>query len=95
MHDVLIYHAGDTDLIPEMKKLTGYKQEGKKFIALLPVGGRFTMSAEEACEAAKIIKPTIAIPMHYGSIVGSEEDALEFVELCEEEGIQAKILKKE
>ena len=33
--------------------------------------------------------------MHYGSIVGSEEDALEFVELCEEEGIQAKILKKE
>src|SRR3989339_866544 len=95
MHDVLIYHAGDTDLIPEMKKLIGYKQEGKKFIALLPVGGRFTMSAEEACEAAKIIKPTIAIPMHYGSIVGSEEDALEFVELCEEEGIQAKILKKE
>jgi L-ascorbate metabolism protein UlaG (beta-lactamase superfamily) len=95
MEDVLIYHAGDTDIIPEMQKLTGYKQPGKKFIALLPVGGRFTMSAEEAANAAKIIKPTLAIPMHYGSIVGTEEDAREFVELCKEEGIDAEILQKE
>lgn len=95
MHDVLVYHAGDTDIIPEMQKLTGYKQEGKKFIALFPVGGRFTMNAEEAAEAAKIIKPTLAIPMHYGSIVGSEEDAQEFVELCKEEGVDAQILEKE
>ena len=64
-NDVLIYHAGDTDLIPEMQKLTGYKRSEKKFIALLPVGGRFTMSAEEAAEAAKLIKPSLAIPMHY------------------------------
>ena len=94
MRDVLIYHAGDTDVIPEMQKLTGYKQSGKKFIALLPVGGRFTMSAEEALEAAKIIKPFLAIPMHYGSIAGSEEDAQEFCNLCKEEGINAKILEK-
>ncbi len=93
--NIIIYHSGDTDLIPEMKNLTGYNQPGKKFIALLPVGGRFTMSVEEAVEAAKIIKPTLAIPMHYGSIVGSEEDAKEFCELCEEEGIKTKILKKE
>ena len=94
MRNVLIYHAGDTDVIPEMQKLTGYKQSGKKFIALLPVGGRFTMSAEEALEAAKIIKPFLAIPMHYGSIAGSEEDAQEFCNLCQEEGINAKILEK-
>lgn len=94
-NDVVIYHAGDTDLIPEMQKLTGHNQPDKKFIALLPVGGRFTMSAEEAAEAAKIIKPTIAIPMHWGSIVGSEEDAEEFKELCESEGIRVEILKKE
>jgi len=94
MRDVLIYHAGDTDVIPEMQKLTGYKQSGKKFIALLPVGGRFTMSAEEALEAAKIIKPFLAIPMHYGSIAGSEEDAQEFCNLCQEEGINAQILEK-
>lgn len=94
MNNVIIYHAGDTDVIPEMQKLTGHKQEEKEFIALLPVGGRFTMTAEEAAEAAKLIKPTLAIPMHYGNVVGSEEDAKEFCELCKEEGINAKILEK-
>ena len=94
-HDVFIYHAGDTDLIPEMQKLTGYKQAGKEFVVLLPVGGKFTMNAEEAAEAVKLIKPTLAIPMHYGSVVGSEENAKEFVELCEENGIKAVMLGKE
>ncbi len=93
--DFILYHAGDTDIISEMQKLTGFKQPGKEFVALLPVGGRFTMSAEEAAEAADIIKPTLAIPMHYGSIVGGDEDAKEFKELCEEEGIKVKILEKE
>jgi len=94
MNGIIVYHAGDTDVIPEMQKLTGYHQPGKEFVALLPVGGRFTMSAEEAVEAAKIIKPTLAIPMHYASIIGTEEDAKEFVELCKEEGINAQILEK-
>jgi len=95
MDDVVIYHAGDTDFIPEMQKLTGHKQSDKKFIALLPVGGRFTMSAEEAAEAAKLIKPSIAIPMHYGSVAGNKEDAEDFIKLCNENGIDAVILKKE
>jgi len=94
MNDVVIYHSGDTDIIPEMQKLTGFKGD-RKFIALLPVGGRYTMSAEEAVEAAKIIKPNLAIPMHWGSIVGSEDDAKEFVEGCKEEGIEAQILEKQ
>ena len=92
---VVIYHAGDTDVIPEMQKLTGYKQQGKEFVALLPIGGRFTMSAEEAAEAAKIIKPTLAIPMHWGTIIGDKKDAEEFVELCEEKNIKAMVLEKE
>jgi L-ascorbate metabolism protein UlaG (beta-lactamase superfamily) len=95
INGVLIYHAGDTDIIPDMQKLTGYKQPGKTFIALLPIGGRFTMSAEEAAEAAGIIKPSLAIPMHYGAVVGTDEDAKEFVELCREKGIEARILEKE
>ena len=95
MNNVVIYHAGDTDVIPEMQKLTGHKQKGKKFIALLPVGGRFTMTFEEAFEAAKLIKPSLAIPMHYGSISGKEEDAQEFVEMCKAENIDAQILEKE
>lgn len=90
--DFLIYHSGDTDVIPEMQNLTGFNQ---KLIALLPVGGRYTMCAEEAAEAAKIIKPFLAIPMHYGSgVAGTFEDAKEFVELCELEGVDAKILEK-
>ena len=92
--NVLIYHAGDTDLIPEMQKLTGYKQKNNQFIAFLPVGGRFTMTAEEAAKAAKLIKPSIAIPIHYGTIIGSKEDAYEFQELCQLEGIKAEILEK-
>ncbi|HTY44090.1 MAG TPA: MBL fold metallo-hydrolase [Patescibacteria group bacterium] len=95
MNDVLVYHAGDTDVIPEMQKLTGYKQPGKIFIALLPIGGRFTMTAEEAAEAAKIIKPSLAIPMHFGNIIGTEQDAKEFVELCKEHGVSAEILQRE
>ena len=91
---IIIYHAGDTDFIPEMQKLTGYKQPDKEFIALLPVGGRFTMTFEEAVEAAKLIKPSLAIPMHWGSIVGTENDADEFVEMCKKEGINAKKLER-
>lgn len=95
MNDVVIYHTGDADVIPEMQKLTGYKQPGKKFIALVPVGGRYTMSAEEAIEAVKTIKPSLAIPMHWGSIVGSIDDANEFVEGCKEVGVDSLILPKE
>jgi L-ascorbate metabolism protein UlaG (beta-lactamase superfamily) len=95
INNILIYHAGDTDLIPEMQKLTGYKQVGKEFVALLPIGGRFTMNAEEAAEAAKLIKPTIAIPMHYGSVAETNEDTHEFKELCEENNIRCEILEKE
>jgi len=66
-----IYHAGDTDFIPEMKTL-------KVDIALLPVSGTYVMTAEEAIEAANTFRPKVAIPMHFGEIVGSEKDAEKF-----------------
>lgn len=65
---VRIYHAGDTDLIPEMASL-------QVDVALLPVSGTYVMTAEEAVEAAKKIQPKVVVPMHYGSIVGSAQDA--------------------
>ena len=68
---IRIYHAGDTDLIPEMDKF-------EVDIALLPVSGTYVMTADEAVEAAKRLKPEIAIPMHFDSIVGSKEDAVKF-----------------
>lgn len=74
-----IYLAGDTDYIPEMKNL-------KVDIALLPVSGTYVMTAEEAIKAALDIKPKLAIPMHYGSIVGSAADAEKFAK-----GLKGKI----
>lgn len=65
---VRIYHAGDTDMIPEMKDL-------KVDIALLPVSGTYVMTADQAVEAALAIQPGLAVPMHYGAIVGGEADA--------------------
>jgi L-ascorbate metabolism protein UlaG (beta-lactamase superfamily) len=53
-----IYHAGDTDFIPEMKEL------GRLDVALLPIGGTFTMDLSEAVRAAIAIKPKVVIPMH-------------------------------
>ncbi|MFA6022861.1 MAG: MBL fold metallo-hydrolase [Candidatus Pacearchaeota archaeon] len=93
--DVMIYHAGDTDKIPEMSGLEFIAQEGEDVVALLPVSGGSVMNSEEAAEAAAIIKPGIAIPMHYGSdVIGEISDAEKFVELCKEKGIKAEILEK-
>ena len=68
---VKVYHAGDTDFIPEMSNI-------KTDIALLPVSGTYVMTADEAVEAALAINPKIAIPMHYGAIVGGGQDAQNF-----------------
>ena len=95
VNGVVIYHAGDTDKIPEMENLTGYGKHGVKFVALLPVSGTYVMTAEEASEAAEMLKPDFAIPMHYGSgAAGTIEDAKRFVELCQEKGVKAMILEK-
>ncbi|MDL2226821.1 MBL fold metallo-hydrolase [Deltaproteobacteria bacterium OttesenSCG-928-M10] len=68
-----IYHAGDTDFIPEMAKV-------KTDVALLPVSGTYVMTAEEAVRAALAIKPKVAIPMHYDKIVGDRQMAEAFKE---------------
>jgi len=69
-----IYHAGDSDPIPEMEGL-------EVDIAMLPVSGVYVATADEAVEAANKIRPKLVIPMHYGSIVGSRADAERFKEL--------------
>lgn len=95
INGVVIYHTGDSDKIPEMEKLTGYGRQGTEFVALLPVSGKYVMDVEEAFEVAKMIKPDLAIPMHYGAgVVGSREDAERFVKLCNDTGIRAEILEK-
>ena len=78
MDGISIYHAGDTDLIPEMQTISAD-------VVLLPIGGTYTMNAREAAEAVTFIKPKIAIPIHYGTVAGSDADAEEFKNLCEVE----------
>lgn len=82
---VRIYHAGDSDSIPEMEGLN-------VDIACLPVSGTYVMTAEEAAQATKRVKAKIAIPMHYGSIVGDERDAERFKKLA---ACEVRILSKE
>jgi len=85
--NVRIYHAGDTDFIPEMKNIHAD-------IALLPVSGTYVMTAEEAAEAALTIKPVVVIPMHFGCIVGSESDAKRFAQKLEGK-VTVNILSKD
>ena len=70
-----VYHAGDTDVIPEMDEVVGVD------VALLPVSGTYVMTAEEAAEAARRIQPRVAVPMHWGQHIGTEDDARRFAEL--------------
>ncbi|HUW19797.1 MAG TPA: MBL fold metallo-hydrolase [Sedimentisphaerales bacterium] len=79
-----IYYAGDTDLIDEMKGL------GNIDVALLPVGGTYTMNAEEAAAAVEHIKPKRAIPYHWGDIVGKRSDAERFADSAQ---CEVKVLK--
>lgn len=76
------YIAGDTDITEENKKV-------KCDVAFVPVGGTYTMDYKEAASLINEIKPKIAIPTHYGSIVGTKQDAVNFISLLEKniEGI--------
>lgn len=74
MDGTRVYYAGDADFIPEMNDIACD-------IALLPVSGTYVMTPEEAADAALAIHPKIAVPMHYGAIVGSDADAIRFKNL--------------
>jgi L-ascorbate metabolism protein UlaG (beta-lactamase superfamily) len=80
-----IYHAGDTDEIPEMRGI-------EVDVALLPVSGIYCMSGGEAAEACTVIKADVAIPMHFGHEIGSEDDAQRMRRLCK---IPVQVLEKE
>lgn len=71
------YIAGDTDFVDELKKV-------KCDVAFVPVGGTYTMNYNEAAILVNEIKPKVTIPIHYGSIVGTKEDAVEFKKLINE-----------
>ena len=91
----IIYFAGDTDNIPEIKRLSGYGKNGNNFVVVLPVAGDVVMDALTAANTASLLNPTLAIPMSYGAgLYGTVEDAKRFVELCKQRGVRAVMLEK-
>lgn len=83
--DETLYHAGDTDFIPEMAQV-------QATVALLPVSGIYVMTAEEAFEAARVIQADVFVPMHYGDICGTNADVETFRSLCEEQGLRVAVV---
>ena len=80
------YIAGDTDITEENKKV-------KCDVAFVPVGGTYTMDFKEATNLINEIQPKIAVPIHYGSVVGTKQDAIDFSKLLNPK-IECKILMK-
>ena len=78
MDGTIYYVAGDTDAVKEL-------QEVRCDVALVPIGGKFTMNAKEAAGLVNKIKPNAVIPTHYGSIVGKPQDADTFRKLVDRE----------
>lgn len=81
-----IYHAGDTDMIPEMSNLTDID------VAMLPVGGTYTMDEDEAVNALKLFKPKLAIPMHFNTFPLIRTRTHDFKMNAEKSGLKVKVL---
>ena len=81
-----IYVAGDTDYIEDLNKI-------KCDLALIPIGGAYTMNKEEAAKLVNKIKPKVVIPTHYGSIVGDKSLGQEFKELVNKD-IECQLIIK-
>ena len=74
------YVMGDTDSTPEAKAV-------KCDVLFVPIGGTYTMDYKEAAELTNIIRPLVAVPIHYSTVVGTKEDANKFLDLIEVDGM--------
>ncbi len=88
--DKTLYHAGDTALFSDMK-LIGELYE--PYVALLPIGGRYTMDVKQAVMAAEMVRAKINIPMHYNTFDAIKQNPMEFVRAAEAKGIKAIAMK--
>lgn len=86
INNIKYYIAGDTDITEDNKNL-------QCDVAFVPVGGTYTMNSKEAAELVNIIKPKVAVPVHYGTIVGTKEDAENFGKMLNKD-IHCEILIK-
>lgn len=86
LNDIRYYVAGDTDITEENRKV-------KCDVAFVPVGGTYTMDFKEAAQLINEIQPKIAVPIHYVSVIGTEQDASDFIKLLHP-NIKGMILMK-
>lgn len=84
-----VYHAGDTGLFYDMK-LIG--EMNRIDAALLPIGGNFTMDADDAVKAAELLQAKLSIPMHYGTFDVIAADPAAFEKKMAEKGMEARVL---
>ena len=84
--DASYYHAGDTDHLPELESLDAQA-------AFVPIGGTYTMDVSQAAGLVRAMSPQLAVPMHYGYVVGTVEDAERF--RTEAEPVPVQILTPE
>ncbi len=84
MDDVTYYVAGDTDITTENRAV-------KCDVALVPVGGKFTMDYKDAAKLVNEIRPQLAVPTHYGRVAGSSDDGRHFAELVDEK-IEVRVM---
>ena len=84
MEGITYYISGDTDITEENKKV-------KCDVAFVPVGGTYTMDYKEAAELINEIKPKVAVPTHYGSIIGSKKDGAKFAKLVDADIVVDKV----
>ena len=87
LDDIRYYIAGDTDITEENRRV-------KYDVAFVPVGGTYTMDFKEAAQLINEIQPKIAVPIHYGSVVGTKQDATNFIKLLHS-SIKGIILMKQ
>lgn len=80
-----IYHAGDTDLMEDLSQI-------KPDIALLPIGGEYTMDCVDAIRAVKTMKPKFAVPMHYNTFKSIQQDPKEFQQKIEQSVLKTKVV---
>jgi L-ascorbate metabolism protein UlaG (beta-lactamase superfamily) len=83
-----VYHAGDTCLFGDMGL---YGKVYPMDVAIVPIGGVFTMDADQASEAVKLIKPKIAIPIHYASFPIIADSADDFINQCKEKAPDVEV----
>jgi len=84
-----VYHAGDTSVFGDMKLIRDlYKPD----VAMLPIGGFFTMDPEQAAMAVSLVKPKIAVPMHYGTWPLIEQDPKEFERLVKKSSPKTRVV---